>query len=45
MERTESTYQKDNTGAKVVELDRLCKGDRVSVQTLRSRYQFSVLDP
>jgi hypothetical protein len=42
MELTGSTYQKVN---KVVEIDRLCRGDRVSVQTLKSRYQFSVLDP
>jgi|SRR6185503_10286776 len=44
MERTESTYDDNNTEPKVIELDRLSKGDRVSVQTQRSRYQFSVLD-
>ncbi len=33
------------TGANVIALDQLCKGDKVSVQTLRSTYQFSVSDP
>ncbi|HZM87120.1 MAG TPA: hypothetical protein VFF31_11405 [Blastocatellia bacterium] len=34
-----------NTGAKVIALDQLCKGDKVSVETRRSTYQFSVSDP
>ena len=44
MERTESSYNGNNTEPKTIGLDRLCKGDRVSVQTQRSRYEFSVLD-
>ena len=34
-----------NTGAKAIMLDQLCKGDKVSVETRRSTYQFSVSDP
>ena len=44
MERCEGTYNGNNTEGQVIELDQLCKGDRVSVQTRRSSYQFSVSD-
>jgi hypothetical protein len=45
METAKSNPQGNVTEAKVMAFDDLCAADRISVQTKKSKYQFSVLDP
>lgn len=45
MECTNSDAQNNKATDKAIAFDDLCRRDRISVQTKKSNYQFSVLDP
>ena len=45
MERMASDAHSYGAAARIIALDDLCRADRVSIQTKKSNYQFSVLDP